>query len=405
MTVPPTRSNAPGAPSHHSGECPWVRLRSASLHPFIYKRMLASTDAAVRSGDMVAVYDRTDRLFGYGFYHDRSQIAVRMLSHGPRPVDEAFFRERIDQAVRWREQLMGGDEKTNVYRLIHAEGDGLTGLIVERCAEWLAIEVFALGIYQRIEMLKRLLAERTGLTRFVVRADERIEQMEGFRVDPKWSDDVPATLEVAESGVRFRADLRGGQKTGFFADQRENRRRLATLTRGADVLDACCYTGGFGIYAKLLGGAESVTGVDLDENAIELAKRNANLNQLRIKHVHADVFGYMRQMQTAGQKYDVVVLDPPKFVANRDEFDEGARKYGDLNTLAMTVVKPGGLLVTCSCSGSVSRAVFLDLVKSSAARAGRPLQILDQTGPGADHPVMANCPESEYLKVVWARLL
>lgn len=399
----PAVSTAP--PPQHTGPHPWVRLRSASSHPFIYKRMLAGADPAARSGDVVAVYDRQDRLFGHGLYHARSQIAVRMLSHGPRPIDESFFRERLGQAIAWRERLFRNDDKTNVYRLVHAEGDGLSGLIVERYAEWIAIELFSLGMYRQIELIRQLLTELTGINRFVVRADDRVEQMEGFHVAPELSDAVPPTLEIAESGLRFRVDLRGGHKTGFFADQRENRRRLASLASGADLLDVCCYTGGFGLYAKTLGAANAVTGVDLDENAVELAKRNAKLNQQRIKYVHADAFSYLRQMQTSGHRYDVVVLDPPKFVSNRDEFADGARKYGDLNTLGMTVVKPGGLLVTCSCSGSVSRLAFLDIVKASANRAGRSLQIVDQTGAGPDHPVMANCPESEYLKVVWARVM
>ncbi len=388
----------------HAGPHPWVRLRSASHHPFIYKRMLASVDPAARPGDIVTVYDRNDRLFGQGFYHARSQIAVRMLSYDARPIDEAFFRDKLSQAVSWRDRLFRKDAGTNVYRLVHAEGDGLSGLIVERYAEWLAIEVFSLGIYQQLPTIKQTLAELTGINSFVVRADDRVEQIEGFHVEPALSDPVPGTVEIAESGLRFRVDLHGGHKTGFFADQRENRRRLASLAAGADILDVCCYTGGFGIYAKKLGEAETVTGVDLDEDAVELAKRNANLNQLRIKYVHADAFGYLRQMQTSGHKYDVVVLDPPKFVSNRDEFAEGTRKYADLNTLGITVLKPGGLLLTCSCSGSVSRQPFLDIVKAAANRAGRQLQIVDQTGAGPDHPIMANCPESEYLKAVWARV-
>ncbi|MCL2329998.1 MAG: class I SAM-dependent rRNA methyltransferase, partial [Phycisphaerae bacterium] len=363
-----------------------------------------------------------------GFYHARSQIALRMLTWGTsgthgsasQPINENFFRERLARAVAWRTQLFGNSAAgttnatdatsaisgaTNAYRLVHAEGDELSGLIVERFAEWIAIEIFSLAIYQRIEMIKRLLTELTGVTKFVVRADDRIEQVEGFHVDPQWSDPVSGTLEIVESGLRFRVDLQGGHKTGFFADQRENRRRLASLAAGADLLDVCCYTGGFGIYAKTLGGAASVTGVDLDEDAAELARKNANLNQARIKYVHADAFGYLRQMQTSGHKYDIVVLDPPKFVSNRDEFAEGSRKYNDLNTLGIMVLKPGGLLVTCSCSGSVARQPFLDIVKASAHRAGRPLQMVDQTGAGPDHPIMANCPESEYLKVVWARVL
>jgi len=432
------------APPEHKYPYPWARLRSASGHPFVYQRMIGQVDPAARPGDVVAVYDKQDRFFGHGFYHDRSQIALRMLSYEPDPIDEAFFRDRLARAIEWRRRLIG-DDPTDAFRLVHAEGDGLSGLIAERYADWIAIEVFSLGIFQRLDLVKRLLSEllaarpasasassldpeprtlnpepslnpepRTlpatskrsedGNPRFVVRADEHVERIEGFAVPALASDAVPPTVTIRENGLRFRVDLRAGHKTGFFCDQRDNRRRLAGLCRGAEVLDACCYTGGFGIYAKKLGQAEAVTSVDLDEDALELARRNANLNDARIQYVHADVFGYLRQMQTNGRSYDVVVLDPPKFVGNRDEYHEGSRKYVDLNTLGMSVVRPGGLLLTCSCSGLVSREDFLGMVKAAAGRMRRPLQIVDQTGAGPDHPVMANCPESAYLKAVWARV-
>lgn len=393
------------APAEHELPYPWVRLRSATAHAFIYRRMLADVDPAARPGDFVAVYDKHDRFFGHAFYHDRSQIALRMLSHVPQPSDEEFFRSRLRLALDWRDRLLGGDAKTDVYRLVHSEGDSFSGLIAERYADVIAIEIFSLGVYRRIELIKRLFSELTGIDRFVVRADERVEQLEGFHVKPAFSTAGLEMVTVREHGLRFRVDLRGGHKTGFFADQRDNRRRLAGLTRGCELLDVCCYTGGFGIYAAKLGGAAAVTGVDLDEKAVELAQKNANLNNLRIQHVHADAFAYLRQMQTNRRLYDVVVLDPPKFVAGRDDFHEGARKYVDLNTLGMTVLKPGGLLLTCSCSGSVSRDDFMGMVKAAANRVRRPLQIVDITGAAPDHPVMANAPESAYLKAVWARLL
>jgi 23S rRNA (cytosine1962-C5)-methyltransferase len=393
------------APPSHAYPYPWVRLRSAAASPFIYRRMIESVDPAARAGDVVAVYDRHGALFGHGFYHDRSQIGLRMLSYEPAAIDDAFFAGRIAQALTWRRQLFSPEAATDAYRLVHAEGDNLSGLIAERYADWIAIEVFSLGIFRRIDLLKRLLADQTGIRQFVVRADEHIEQIEGFHVPPEMSDPAPKTVTVKENGVRFRVDLRAGHKTGFFCDQRENRHRLATLTRGLDVLDGCCYTGGFGIYAKMLGQADSVTAVDLDEDAIELAKANAKLNQVPITFAHSDVFGYLRQMQTNGRLFDVVVLDPPKFVPTRDDYREGSQKYMDLNALGMTVLKPGGLLLTCSCSGLVSREDFLGMVRSAATRIRRPLQIVDVTGAGPDHPVMAHCPESAYLKAVWARVL
>ena len=402
-SLTPGRSVSP--PAEHSYPYPWVRLRSGTAHAFVYRRMLAAVDPSVNPGDIVAVYDKQDRFFGHAFYHDKSQIALRMLSHAPPTVDDDFFTARLRLAIDWRRQLIGQDPATDVYRLVHSEGDGLSGLIAERYADTIAIEVFSLGVFRRIELFKRLLGELTGIDRFVVRADERVEQLEGFHVQPALSTAGLETVTVREHGLRFRVDLRGGHKTGFFADQRDNRRRLAGLTPGREVLDVCCYTGGFGVYAARLGAAAAVTGVDLDEKAIELAKKNAHLNDARIAHVHADAFPYLRQMQTNGRAYDVVVLDPPKFVAGPDDFNEGARKYVDLNTLGMAVLRPGGLLLTCSCSGSVSRDDFMGLVKAAANRLRRPLQVTDISGAAPDHPVMANAPESAYLKAVWARVM
>ena len=383
---------------------PWVRLRSVMFHPFIFRRMIDQVAPEATAGDIVAVYDRTGRLFGHGFYHNRSQIALRMLSYESTAVDDALFRTRIDEAVSWREQLFASQSDTNAWRLVHAEGDRISGLIAERYADWIAIEVFSMGIFRRLDLFKRLLTERTGIRQFVVRADDRIQKIEGFRITPELSDSGSRTVKITEHGVRFKVNVQSGHKTGFFCDQRENRRRLAGLCGGREVLDICCYTGGFGIYAAKLGNATTVTGVDLDENAIELARQNAHLNELRIQHIHADAFAYLRQMQTNRRSFDVVVVDPPKFVASKDELEEGGFKYADLNALAMTVVKPGGMLLTCSCSGLVSAADFQQIVIGAARRTRRSLQIVDTTGAGPDHPVMANCPESGYLKAVWARV-
>ncbi len=397
-------SGTPDPPYQAGVREPWVRLRSVPSGPFVYRRMVAQPDPVAAAGDVVAVLDRGGRLIGRGFYHDRSQISVRMLAWDETPVDERFFSRRIAAALEWRKRLLGADLSTNACRLVHAEGDGLSGLIVERYGDFAAFEIFSLGVYRRLEMFKRLLAECGGPSRFVVRADRRVEQMEGFTVDRGDSDPVPETVEVREHGVRYRVDLRAGHKTGFFCDQRDNRRRLAGLCAGARVLDVCCYTGGFGICAALLGQAAAVTGIDLDEQAVALARRNAKLNQVHARHVHADAFGWLRQARESGRRWDVIVLDPPKFVPTRDEIDEGTRKYADLNAMAMSVLEPGGLLLTCSCSGLVGREHFTEIVAAAARRARRPLQILDRSGAAPDHPIMADCPESEYLKALWTRL-
>jgi len=217
-------------------------------------------------------------------------------------------------------------------------------------------------------------------------------------------------VRIVENGVNFEVDFAQGHKTGFFCDQRDNRLKLSRLVQGKTMLDLCCYSGGFSIYSKLHGGAAEVTAVDLDEKAILMAKRNANINAqngpLRIDFVHADAFVYARQMVRNGKLFDVVLLDPPKFVLGRDEEkEEGLKKYNDLNMLGLQCVRRGGLFVTCSCSGLVSPAEFEKVVIKAAQRLGRRLQILDMTGPGWDHPFLSTYPEGRYLKVLWARVL
>ncbi|MBI3468575.1 MAG: class I SAM-dependent rRNA methyltransferase [Planctomycetes bacterium] len=239
--------------------------------------------------------------------------------------------------------------------------------------------------------------------------------------DPICTPDFPGRVTVTEYGTRFWVDLEAGHKTGFFCDQRENRRRLAAFCEGGSVLDLCCYTGGFAIHAKRLGNAAEVTGVDLDESAIKLARQNAKLDQAAVRFVHADVFAYMRDMIANGRQYEVVVLDPPKLIRSRREIDEGTRKHFDLNRLAVQLVRPGGLLLSCSCSGLLAESEFLRLLYSAARQstpapvgdaalandrpAGRTLQILAKTGAAPDHPVAPSCPETEYLKALWLRVL
>lgn len=427
---PPRRPPAPAAPP--GAVSPWVTLRSATYHPFIFQRMLRAADPAARPGDIVQVYDRGGQLFGRGLYNPRSQIAVRVLAHGPVPIDDAFWRARLRTAVELRDRL-GLSAVTDACRLVHAEGDGLSGLVVERFADCLVFELFSFGMFQRCGALAEILAELLGLPsaldrpdraaphwRIVVRADRQVEALEGFKVtaatappgailagDAAGDPGAVAPLVIREHGIRYRVDLTGGHKTGFFCDQRDNRRRLATFCRDANVLDVCCYTGGFGLCARILGGARNVTSVDLDEAALAVARDNLNLNQVRNELVHADAFVYLRQMLANQRQFDVVVLDPPKLALSRDpeDLDQALRKYHDLNALGIGVVRPGGLLLTCSCSGLVSQSAFLELVQRASRRSGRNLQLLDLTGAAPDHPVMLNCPESAYLKAAWLRVL
>ncbi|MCG8406543.1 MAG: class I SAM-dependent rRNA methyltransferase [Phycisphaerales bacterium] len=397
-------------------ESPWVLLRSAGFHPFIFKRMIRAVDPAAGAGDVVNLYDRNHTLFGRALYSPDSQIALRVLAYGNEAVDDTFWQSRLGRAVAFRRRLRL-DEVTDAYRLVHAEGDGLSGLIVERYADCLVFELFSIGMYQRCQMFAGALADVLGPPRSldflvrdgaewrtVVRADERIERIEGFKVpDSKRRAVGPVT--VREHGIRYRVDVSAGHKTGFFCDQRDNRRRFAEFCDGAEVLDLCCYTGGFGLCAKVLGHASEVTSVDLDEKAIAIARKNVNLNQTRINLVHSDAFIYLRQMIANGRQYDCVVCDPSKFAPSRAGIEEALKKYRDLNGLALQVVRPGGVLLTCSCSGLVTRPMFVEAIRNGARYAKRQIQVFDQTGAAADHPVMLNCPESEYLKAVWCRVL
>jgi 23S rRNA (cytosine1962-C5)-methyltransferase len=390
----------------HAGAEPWVQLRNATYSPLLFKKMVGRADPKARPGDFVAVYNRDGAAFGRGFYNPRSQIAVRLLSFTaePTPADD-LIAGRIAAAVKLRRELLRLDAVTDAYRVVHAEGDGLSGLIVDRFGDFLVVELFALGFFRKLELVERVLKTHFPGATVLVRADEKTEQHEGFKLQsPRSADRGQAKTVITEHGVRFQVEFAGSHKTGFFCDQRDNRRRLCDFTAGAEVLDVCSYTGGFGVYAAVLGGAEAVTCVDLDEYAVELVKRNAGINGVRVQAVHADGFAYLRQMQANGRRFGVVVLDPSKLIGSREEFDEGRKKYFDFNKLAIGVVKPGGILLTCSCSGLVDSTEFFNIVRGAARSAGRRVQVLATTGAGPDHPVMTECPESAYLKAIWCRV-
>jgi 23S rRNA (cytosine1962-C5)-methyltransferase len=398
-----------------------VRLKSAGLHPLIYRKRIDHVDRGAKAGDLVKVHDADGKHIGYGLYNPKSELALRMLSRGAEPPDEAWWKQRLIDAVQLRRDILKLDGSTDACRLIHAEGDGLSGLVIDKLGDVLSAECFSVGMYQRASAIIELLASMVGTKHYIVRGGPATLAQEGFDATEMASLEVPRRVTIQEFGTRFRVDFEAGHKTGFFCDQRDNRRLLASFCADKTVLDLCCYTGGFAIQAKKLGGAKEVIGVDLDAEPLELAKENANLNQLRVKFTQADAFAYIRDMHSTGRKFDVVVLDPPKLIRSRAELEEGTRKHFDFNRLAMRLVAPGGVMVTCTCSGLLSHDEFLRLIYASARQAGeevspataerrarhaaRHVQILAKTGAAADHPVAANCPETEYLQAVFMRLL
>jgi len=402
-------------------QLPAVWLKTVGLHPLLYRKRIARVDREAKAGDVVEVRDEEGQLAGYGLYNPKSELALRMLSRGPRLPDDGWWSEQLRAALHLRTEVLRLPDVTDAFRIVHAEGDGLSGLVIDKLGDVLSAECFSVGMWQRAEAIVRLLAPLAGTRHYLIRPGPATLAQEGFEATEIRSAELPPRVTIQEYGTRFRVDFAAGHKTGFFCDQRDNRRLLAQFCRDKTVLDLCCYTGGFAVQAKKLGQAREVTGVDLDAQPLELAKENANLNQVRVKFAQADAFAYIRDMLAGGRTFDVVVLDPPKLIRSRAEFEEGARKHFDLNRLAMRLVAPGGIMVSCTCSGLLVGDEFVRLVQTAARQAGpetapataergarhapRTVQILAKTGAAADHPIATNCPESEYLQAIWMRLL
>lgn len=389
------------APAAHTGPLPWAKLRSAPAGPQAFKRMIDAVDPRAKPGDMVAVYDKNGAPYGVGFYNPNSLITLRILGREAAGADsEAFFAARLDQAIRFRREQLKLDETTDAYRLVHDYGDGMPGLVIDRYADVFVLEFYSLGMFRQAARLERLLLQRFPGSRVVRRASEYTQKMEGFDLKPG----PELRVRVRENGVAFEVTPSGGYKTGFFCDQRDNRLAAAGLAAGRRVLDVCSYTGGFGIYAKVKGGADEVTCVELDPDASEAAKKNANINQARVKVVTVDAFPFLRQAAANSERFGLVVLDPYKLIASREGYAEGRQKYIDFNRLALSVVEEGGFFVTCSCSGMLSAPEFQDFVRSAAGSAGRRVQIFRKSGAGPDHPFAVDYPEGEYLKALWCRV-
>ncbi|MFY9253606.1 MAG: class I SAM-dependent rRNA methyltransferase [Fuerstiella sp.] len=395
---------------------PVVVVKSRISQAAVFRKQIDSVDGA-KPGDLVAVYSKSRELLGYGLYNSRSEMGLRMLwRHDQLPTEESWD-ERLQTAASLRQNILKLDQHTDTYRLVHAEADGLPGLMIDRFGDVLSAEAFSLGMYQRGTALLQRLSGMLGTKHTIVQTSPQFHSQEGYDPPTITSADCPADVTVQEYGTRFKVRFQGGHKTGFFCDQRENRLKLAQFCEGKTVLDLCCYTGGFSIQAMKLGKAAEATGVDLDEEPLKLAKENANLNQVRARFIQSDAFNYMRDLIAAKKQFDVVILDPPKLIRTRMEIDEGTRKHFDLNRLAMRLVKPGGLFLSCTCAGLLPDSEFTSLVCSAARQggdeitpatpdraarhAGRHMQIIAKTGAAPCHPVGGNCPETEYLKAVW----
>jgi 23S rRNA (cytosine1962-C5)-methyltransferase len=383
---------------------PTVRLKidRRSAHPWIFQKMIERPPERIPPGSIVDVVDRSGNQVGKGFYNGHSRIGLRMLTDRPDEViDDAFFEERIEAAIRFRVETLGLPTVTNAFRLVHSEADHLSGLVVDRFADVIVIEFFSAGMARLRETIIRVLENHFPGSRFYWFAEEHVQKQESFDVR---SPEPPRPVVIEEHGIRFKVAPGSKHKTGFFLDQRENRRLLASLCRGRRVLDLCCNTGGFAIYSAVLGDAADVTGVDLDEQALALARQNAQLNRQQIRFVQADLFTWLRDILPSGQRFDVVVLDPSKQTRDRDSVDVALKRYYDMNRLALQAVAPGGVVLSCSCTGLVSEPMFLETLRRAAWQAGRRLQVFRLSGAASDHPFLLHVPEGRYLKAVFARV-
>ncbi len=378
-------------------------------HPWIFSGAIARVEGAPGRGDLVEVADARGRWLARGYYNPKSQIVVRLLTwDADEAVDEPFWRRRLTAAAALREVLSLASV-TNAYRLVHAESDRLPGLVVDRYGDWLVVQFLTLGVETRRELLLRLLVEQFAPAGIVERSDVTVRRQEGLplRSGVVWGEAPPAGLVVEEHGLRFGVDLLAGQKTGFYLDQRENRRIVSAYARGRRVLNAFSFTGAFGVHA-LAAGAEHVTNVDSSLEALTSAEATLRLNGFdpdrQADAICGDVFQVLRDMRNRGERFDLVILDPPKFARSKAELDGAARGYKDINLLGLQLLKPGGILATFSCSGLVSAELFQKIVYSASVDAGRPVQVLARLGQGPDHPLLLSFPEGEYLKGLLCRL-
>jgi 23S rRNA (cytosine1962-C5)-methyltransferase len=315
-----------------------------------------------------------------------------------------FFFKKLEQAKILREEILGIHRTSNCYRLVHGEADGLSGLIIDKFADVFVVEPYSAGYIGIMEWIASSLQSLYPGSRIVVRPDERIAVKEGAdfsKVAKAYPS--PDFIEISENLLRMKVNLKTGHKTGFFLDQRENRFTLSQYCHGKEVLDCFCYTGGFAISA-MLAGAKSASATDLDEKALETARENARLNSANVTFQHVNAFDHLRMMISKGMQADIVILDPAKLAGCTEEISRAHRTYGDINKLGMQVVSPGGILLTCSCSGLISEMDFLSILTRSAAEAGVVLQIFKLTGASPDHPFSSIFPEGRYLKAVFARV-
>ena len=369
--------------------------RIAAGHLWIYRGDVEKLPAGAEAGDPVAIVDGRGRFLGKAFWSERSKISLRLLTRDEVPIDETFFAERIASAIALRARTFG--EGAPFVRLVHGEADLLPGLVADRYGDVAVVQTLVPGTDRRKALLAELLASALGLRSVVERNDVRVRELEGLaQTKGVLRGEPPGPMEYREGEVRMRLDVLEGQKTGAFLDQRENHLRAAEYASGR-CLDCFSYAGGFAL--QLARKAEQVTAVEMQAPAVALLRENAAANRAaNLEVIEANAFDYLRDRSEEEPAYDMVVLDPPAFAKNKEALPGARRGYKEINLRAIQVLRPGGILFTCSCSYHLAEAALEELVLEAANDAGRRVQLLERRGAGRDHPVLLGVPETRYLK-------
>lgn len=378
-------------------------------HPWIFSGAIAKVESALSPGEIIRLLDFRNNFLAYGYYNQKSQIAVRILEWDEsKSIDDNWWAGKINESIA-RRRVLSDNLQTNSYRLIYGESDFLPGLIVDKYSDYIVAQFLTAGTEKSKPMIIAAFNEFLRPTGIYERSDADVRALEGLSVSNGLlaGKNPPNNIEISENGNRFLVDIAGGHKTGHYLDQRENRLSVGKFAKNLDILDCFCYSGGFSIYA-LAGGANSVTLVDSSNTALNMARLNSELNGQSAKKtnfVEADIFEYLRKIAQSGKMYDMVILDPPKFAASKAHLKKALSAYKDINMYAMKIIKPGGLLVSFSCSGIVSAESLKVALFWAATDAGRPVQIIGKLGQPSDHPILLSFPESEYLKGYICRVL
>ena len=376
-------------------------------HPWVFAGAIENVAGNPADGAVVDLLSSTGNFVARGLFNSQSKIRVRNYSWDEAaPLDREFFLGRFRKALSLRHDVLKFNAgPAPAYRVAFSEADGVSGLIVDRYADYLTVQFTSLALGERRAMIADVLQELLKPKGIYLRTEKGIGQLEGLTLhDGLLAGELPPTeLLIEENGLKFAVNLTEGQKTGYYLDQRDNRLAVSKFAAGRRVLDAFSYSGGFGVYAAK-GGASEVECVDASEPALKLAARNAELNDLKqLAFTHADVFNHLDKLVTGGRKFDLIVLDPPKFARNRAALPKAVQGYRKLHQQALKLLAPDGLLVSCCCTGLITPEMLEDVIAQVAIDAKRDLQILERRGPSADHPVAVACRESSYLKCIISR--